>query len=60
MNRDIQMAKARKSLNWDEQIRLSLDPERARLLRESSPPADKEVCTMCGSLCAIKVSNKKP
>ena len=60
MNRDIQMAKARKSLNWDEQIRLSLDPERARLLRESSPPADKQVCTMCGSLCAIKVSNKKP
>jgi phosphomethylpyrimidine synthase len=59
MNRDIQMAKARKSLNWDEQIRLSLDPERARFLRESSPPSDKEVCTMCGSLCAIKVSNKQ-
>ena len=59
MNRDIQMAKARKALNWDEQIRLSVDPERARLLRESSPPSDKEVCTMCGSLCAIKVSNKK-
>src|SRR3989338_4216742 len=59
MNRDIQMAKARKALNWDEQIRLSVDPERARLLRGSSPPSDKEVCTMCGSLCAIKVSNKK-
>ena len=58
MDRDIQMAKARKALNWDEQIRLSLDPERARLLRESSPPSDKEVCTMCGSLCAIKVSGK--
>ncbi|MEK7828899.1 MAG: phosphomethylpyrimidine synthase ThiC, partial [Deltaproteobacteria bacterium] len=52
MDRDIQMAKARKALNWDEQIRLSLDPARARLLRESSPPSDKEVCTMCGSLCA--------
>ena len=58
MDRDIQMAKARKALNWDEQIRLSLDPARARLLRESSPPSDKEVCTMCGSLCAIKVSGK--
>ncbi|MEK6599910.1 MAG: phosphomethylpyrimidine synthase ThiC [Deltaproteobacteria bacterium] len=58
MDRDIQMAKARKALNWDEQIRLSIDPERARLLRESSPPSDKEVCTMCGSLCAIKVSGK--
>lgn len=59
MNRDIQMAKARKALNWDEQIRLSVDPERARLLRESSPPSDKEVCTMCGSLCAIKTDNRQ-
>ncbi|MEK7689371.1 MAG: phosphomethylpyrimidine synthase ThiC [Deltaproteobacteria bacterium] len=59
MDRDIQMAKARKALNWDEQIRLSLDPARARLLRESSPPSDKEVCTMCGSLCAIKVSKSQ-
>jgi len=59
MERDIQMAKARKALNWDEQIRVSLDPERARLLRESSPPSDKEVCTMCGSLCAIKVSKSQ-
>lgn len=58
MSRDIQMAKARKALNWDEQIRLSVDPEKARLLRESSLPSDKEVCTMCGSLCAIKVSGK--
>lgn len=58
MNRDIQMAKARKALNWDEQIRLSVDPEKARFLRESSPPSDKEVCTMCGSLCAIKTGHR--
>ena len=58
MNRDIQMAKARKALNWDEQIRLSVDPEKARRLRESSLPSDKEVCTMCGSLCAIKTGNR--
>jgi len=58
MSRDIQMAKARKALNWDEQIRLSVDPEKARLLRESSLPSDKEVCTMCGSLCAIKTGNR--
>ena len=58
MSRDIQMAKARKALNWDEQIRLSVDPEKARRLRESSLPSDKEVCTMCGSLCAIKTGNR--
>lgn len=55
MEMDVNMSKARKALNWDEQIRLSIDPQKARLLRESSPPSDKDVCTMCGSLCAIKV-----
>ncbi|MFQ5586995.1 MAG: phosphomethylpyrimidine synthase ThiC, partial [Thermodesulfobacteriota bacterium] len=54
--RDREMSRARKALNWDEQIRLSIDPERSRALRESSPPEDSDVCTMCGSLCAIKVT----
>jgi phosphomethylpyrimidine synthase len=56
LGRDIEMSRARKALNWDEQIRLSIDPERARSLRESSPPQDSDVCTMCGTLCAIKVT----
>jgi phosphomethylpyrimidine synthase len=56
MEADNRMSRARKALNWEEQIRLSIDPEKARILRESSPPQDKDVCTMCGSLCAIKVS----
>ncbi len=54
--RDARMSRARKALDWDEQIRLSIDPERARTLRESSPPMDTDVCTMCGSLCAIKIT----
>lgn len=55
---DIEMAKARRALDWEGQIRLSLDPEKARHLRETSPPSDREVCTMCGSLCAIKMGNR--
>lgn len=55
MDADIKLAKARKALNWDEQIRLSIDPERARAIRSTSPPEDESVCTMCGSLCAIKI-----
>lgn len=51
---DSSMARARKALNWEEQIRLSLDPQRARKLRESSMPKESDVCTMCGDLCAIK------
>jgi phosphomethylpyrimidine synthase len=55
---DIRMACARKALDWKEQIRLSLDPRRAKKLRESSQPQDSDVCTMCGELCAIKKSSK--
>ncbi|MBI2413458.1 MAG: phosphomethylpyrimidine synthase ThiC [Deltaproteobacteria bacterium] len=53
---DIKLAKARKALDWDEQIRLSIDPKKARALRDTSPPEDSDVCTMCGSLCAIKIT----
>ncbi len=54
MDQDISMARARKALNWPEQIRLSLDPERAQELRSSRLPKESDVCTMCGELCAIK------
>lgn len=58
MDWDILMAKARRSLDWEEQVRLALDPELARHIRESSPPQDKEVCSMCGEFCAIKGINE--
>ncbi|MBZ0220925.1 MAG: phosphomethylpyrimidine synthase ThiC [Candidatus Methylomirabilis sp.] len=55
MEADIRLARARKALDWEEQIRLSIDPKRSRAIRETSPPEDESVCTMCGSLCAIKI-----
>jgi phosphomethylpyrimidine synthase len=58
VERDIEMARCRKKLDWEGQIALSLDPERARKLRASSAPADSEVCSMCGEFCAIKVARK--
>lgn len=54
MEQDCRMARARKALNWQDQIRLSIDPQKARKLRESSLPQESDVCTMCGELCAIK------
>jgi phosphomethylpyrimidine synthase len=54
MDLDCRMAKARKALDWKAQIDLSIDPERARKLRESRMPKESDVCTMCGELCAIK------
>jgi phosphomethylpyrimidine synthase len=52
---DDEMAKARKALDWDKQIRLSIDPAKARQYREESRPQTDEVCTMCGKFCAIKM-----
>lgn len=54
MEQDCRMARARKALNWQDQIRLAIDPQKARKLRESRLPQESDVCTMCGELCAIK------
>jgi phosphomethylpyrimidine synthase len=54
---DNNMARARKKLDWEEQYRLSINPEKARRVRQSSKPANDKVCTMCGDLCAIKELN---
>ncbi len=58
MEKDCRMARARKALNWKEQIQFSIDPLRAKKLRDSSMPHDSDVCTMCGELCAVKKSSK--
>jgi phosphomethylpyrimidine synthase len=55
MERDIEMSKARKSLDWKKQISLSIDPAKARAYRSSSKPSSHDVCTMCGKFCAIKI-----
>ena len=52
---DLRMSKARKRLDWEEQIRLSIDPELARRAREESRPMLSDVCTMCGEYCAVKL-----
>lgn len=52
---DLEMSKARKNLDWNRQIALSIDPAKARAYRSSSKPSSNEVCTMCGEFCAIKI-----
>nr|WP_320012611.1 phosphomethylpyrimidine synthase ThiC [uncultured Desulfobulbus sp.] len=53
---DNAMSKARKELDWTTMFDLAMDPEKAKAYRASSQPIDKEVCTMCGDLCAVKRS----
>lgn len=48
------MAAARKSLDWERQIELAVNPEKARRYREESCIGEESVCTMCGEFCAIK------
>lgn len=53
--RDLEMSKARATLDWERQMELCIDPEKARMLREERPPSERDVCTMCGKYCAIKL-----
>ncbi len=55
---DLQMSKARRALDWDTQIRLSINPTKARRYRELSK-AKEDQCTMCGRFCAMKVFDDK-
>jgi len=61
---DRKMSKARFDLDWEKQLKLSINPELARGIREESLPSDEDVCTMCGDFCALKavreILPKKP
>ena len=56
--RDNAMAAARKTLDWEKQYSLSIDPEHARSVRESRC-SGSEACSMCGDLCAMKIVEKE-
>ncbi len=54
IERDRNMAVCRKNLDWNGQTALSLDPDRVKEWRLKAPPADADVCSMCGEFCAIR------
>jgi phosphomethylpyrimidine synthase len=55
---DDEMARARKAVDWEAQIALSIDPGRARALHEQRGGDDESVCTMCGPYCAVRLMNE--
>ncbi|MDD5723843.1 MAG: phosphomethylpyrimidine synthase ThiC [Syntrophales bacterium] len=57
--KDLRMAQYRKDFDWDGQVELSIDPEKARAFLEKSESAKEEGCTMCGEFCAIKLGKKE-
>lgn len=55
---DHKMSTARHQLDWEKMFSLAIDPEKPRSYRKSSRPEDKDTCTMCGKMCAIRNMNK--
>jgi phosphomethylpyrimidine synthase len=56
--KDVRMARARKALDWESQIAMSVNPERARALHTPGQGEGSDACTMCGEFCAIKHVNE--
>ena len=56
--RDRQISKARRDLDWEKQFALALYPEDARAIRASRTPEDESTCTMCGDFCASRGAGK--
>ena len=54
---DNKMAEARQVVDWDEMFKYAIDPEKARNYFESTPPADRHTCSMCGKMCAVRTTN---
>jgi len=52
---DLEMSRARKALDWDKQIALAIDPEKAAKFRKERNPGGAVACSMCGDYCAMKI-----
>jgi phosphomethylpyrimidine synthase len=61
--RDDALSKARFEFDWNEQFRLSLDPETARRMHDETLPQDTfksaHFCSMCGpKFCSMKITEE--
>ena len=54
---DNQMAEARHKVDWDAMFDIAVDREKAQAYFESTPPADRHTCSMCGKMCAVRTTN---
>jgi phosphomethylpyrimidine synthase len=63
VERDRRLSQARAELDWDTQIRLSLDPKTAKMMYEDAgekstkATIDTDYCTMCGKdWCSVRIN----
>ncbi len=52
--RDLELARARKRLDWETQRRLSIDPVKFAAVRKRRRSRSK-ACSMCGDFCAMRI-----
>ncbi|MDP2938876.1 MAG: phosphomethylpyrimidine synthase ThiC [Candidatus Omnitrophota bacterium] len=57
-NWDRSISLARKIRDWKKQIKLSIDPVKAKLYRYSSLTDKLDVCSMCGDYCSLKMAEE--
>ncbi|QTA37923.1 phosphomethylpyrimidine synthase ThiC [Thermosipho ferrireducens] len=58
MEVDNKMSRARCKLDWENQFKLAIDEEKARNIYNERKIKEVEGCSMCGPLCALKISEK--
>ncbi|MBI9075726.1 MAG: phosphomethylpyrimidine synthase ThiC [Desulfatibacillum sp.] len=51
---DLAMSQARRDFKWEKMFELAIDPDLARKRRHQSEDHERDVCTMCGDMCALK------
>ncbi len=51
---DLEMSRARKALDWETQLSLALDKEKAESLFRDRQVQGETACTMCGDFCAMR------
>lgn len=54
LEKDRLMSEYRRDLNWEGMLSVAIDPKQAK--RRLALSHDRETCTMCGELCAVKLS----
>jgi len=54
--RDRRMSECRQGLDWEGMVRESLDPELVQKRLQISQ--DRQACSMCGKLCAVRISRQ--
>ncbi len=57
IEQDHAMSRARCAIDYETMFKYAIDPVKAREYRASAQPAEKDTCTMCGRMCAMKTMN---